>query len=418
MRSMFIFHRTGFGLSPPNNPVPRLSPKQNLMVGTLWTTYALFYLGRVNISVVLPSLALALNVSRAEVGVLGTVFFWVYGIGHFVSGEIGSHLSPFRLVSAGLLGIALVNLAFAFQTSLLVMLALWGINGIAQSTGWAPMFRILAEGLDRSQIKRVSTVMPFSYVVGTALTWTLIGAVAAGAGWQAAFWLPGLLTLGVLGFWWKMGMDAPKAKSAGFSLRHIAGEVRSLGFVLVATALVGFVFNGTIIWLPSYILDSALIPPPLVGMVAALMQVIAISGLFLARYWVVRSNQVFVTAVILFVAAAGALLLLSLTAGVLALLLVVLALIMLNGGFGLVVSSMPLLLAAPGRAASTTGSVNMMSNFFGGVAGFTVGGLVEISGWQAVFGLWGMALLLAAALLWQRRGDENRPLGALRAAAK
>ena len=74
-----------------------LTNRQNMMVGSLLATYALYYLGRVNISVVLPALALDLGVSRAEVGALGTIFFWVYGIFHFVSGEIGSHVSPFRL---------------------------------------------------------------------------------------------------------------------------------------------------------------------------------------------------------------------------------------------------------------------------------------------------------------------------------
>ena len=128
-----------------------LNKRQNVIVGTLWITYALFYLGRVNLSVVLPALALDLEVGMAEVGALGTVYFWVYGIAHFVSGQVGSQVSPFRMVGFGLLGIALVNIAFAFQTSLLVMLLLWGINGIAQSAGWSPMFRILAERLDRGK---------------------------------------------------------------------------------------------------------------------------------------------------------------------------------------------------------------------------------------------------------------------------
>ena len=51
-----------------------LSKQQNMMVGTLLVTYALYYLGRVNISMVLPALALDLGVSRAEVGALGTIF--------------------------------------------------------------------------------------------------------------------------------------------------------------------------------------------------------------------------------------------------------------------------------------------------------------------------------------------------------
>ncbi len=389
-----------------------LSKEQNRMVGVLLATYALYYLGRVNISLVLPALALDLGLSRAEVGALGTIFFWVYGIFHFISGEIGSHISPFRLVSLGLLASAIVNLVFAFQSSLFIMLILWGLNGVAQSGGWSPMFRILAERLDRAHLKRVSTVMPFSYVFGTALTWMLIGAVATGDNWRVAFWLPGLLLLIVLAFWRSAGIDAPPSRSSGIRLTVIIAEAREIAFVMLAAALSGFVFNGAIIWLPSYILDSGFIAENMVGAVAALTQGLAIVGLFLARYLALRSNQVFITAVILFATAAVAFLLLAITSGVWAIAVVAFALLVLNGAFGLTVSSMPLLLAPLGRASSTTGAVNMMSTFFGGMAGFSIGGLVELNGWSAVFALWGSLLLLTSTVIWRHRHQEYKRDGA------
>lgn len=383
-----------------------LRKPQNLIVGTLWITYAMYYLGRVNISVVLPMLALDLGASRAEVGALGTVFFWVYGIGHFVSGEIGSHVSPFRMVAFGLLATAIINLVFSFQTTLIAMLILWGLNGVAQSGGWSPMFRILAERLQPGRIKRVSTLMPFSYVFGTAITWTLIGAVASAGDWRIAFWLPALALLLVLVFWWKADIDAPKRKSSGLQLGTIISEARGIAFIMLAAAMSGYVFNGALIWLPTYILDTNLVAENLVGTVAALSQVIAIIGLFLARYRVVRGGQVFVTSVQMLSLAGIAFLLLAVTEGILMLLIVAIALMMLNGAFGLVVSSMPLLLARPGRASSITGSVNMMSTFFGGMAGFSIGGLVDASGWGAVFAFWGVLLLLASILIWRRRSLE------------
>lgn len=388
-----------------------LTKQQNMMVATLWVTYALFYLGRLNFSVVLPAIALDLQISRAEVGALGTAFFWVYGISHFFMGEIGSHISPFRIVSVGLLIIALANIAFAFQTSLIIMLALWGFNGIAQAAGWAPMLRILAERLDRAHLKRISTIMPFSYVFGTALTWTLIGMLTGGGDWRIGFWLPGLLLLLALAFWRRAGIDAPRSQSAGFRFADLFAEVRTISFALVTAALAGFVFNGTLIWLPSYILDSGLIPPHLVGVVAAVLQLIAAAGLLLSRIIVVRSGRAFPTTVLLFLVTALAFLLLTASDGALALVVVTFGLVTLNGAMGLVVSAMPLLLAPPGRAASVTGSVNMMSNFFGGLAGFTIGGLVEIAGWSPVFGLWAAALVIASAVLWWKRAEENRWAG-------
>ncbi len=189
-------------------------------------------------------------------------------------------------------------------------------------------------------------------------------------------------------------------------LSRIRAELRQITAVLLATALAGFVFNGMTIWLPTYILDSRLVPENAIGSVAAAMQVIAILGLFLARLRVLRGNQVFVTAAAMLAAAGFAMLSLTAAAGPLALLIICLGMIMLNGAFGLVVSAVPLLLAPPGRASSVTGSINMMSNFFGGMAGFTVGALVEWSSWAVAFGLWGALLLLASALVWLKRGAE------------
>lgn len=381
---------------------------QTLLVGALCATYGLFYLGRVNISVALPLLAVELNVGRAEVGILGTVFFWTYALGNFLWGEVGNHVRPFRVIGLGLLVSAIVNLVFGFQASLAAMLALWGVNGLAQAAGWSPMVRILAERLDPAHVKGVSTIMPFSYVIGTVVTWALIGAVATGANWRAAFWLPGAVLLLATALWWKAGIDAPKARSSGVRLSVIIDEARGAIFALLVAALAGFVRNGSIIWLPSYILDSGWFPDGLVGAVAALTQVIALAGIFLARRGVMRSNQVFLTAMLMFSAAGLGFLLLTLTTDLLSIALISLALMMLNGAFGLVTSSLPLLLASPGRASSIAGTLNMMATFAGGLAGFSIGGLVELSGWGAVFGLWGACLLLAAWVIWRQRAEETR----------
>ena len=385
-----------------------LSKRQNLVVGALCATYGLLYLGRVNISVVLPLLAIELDVSRAEVGILGTVFFWTYGIGNFINGEIGSRVSPIRLVALGLLLTAMVNLAFGFQTSLLMMLGLWGLNGLAQSAGWPPMIRILAERLERSQVKRVSTIMPFSYVIGTVVTWALIGALATGDNWRLAFWLPGLVLLLVAALWGRAGIGARKPQSSGAGASAIIAEARGVAFALLVSALAGFVRNGSIIWLPTYILDSELIGDNLVGAVAALTQLVAIPGLLLARRRVAQSNQVLTTAALMLAAAGLAFLPLTLIADALALAVLCLAMMLLGGAFGLVTSSMPLILAPPGRASSIAGTLNMMATFAGGLAGFSIGGLVESSGWGAVFGLWGVMLLLASAATWVHRGAEDR----------
>ena len=390
---------------------PALSRRQILTVAVICVTYGLFYLGRVNISVVLPLIAVELDVGRAEIGILGTVFFWVYAVGNFVNGQLGSHFSPNRLVGLGLLFSAIANLLFSFQASLLMMLVLWGINGFAQSAGWPPMIRILAERLHPSHLKRVSTVVPVSYVVGTVATWALIGALAHGESWRVAFWLPGLVLMLTAALWWKGGIDAPSREPSRIRVAAIVAEGRAVAFALLVSALAGFVRNGSIIWLPTYFLDSQLIAPHLVGAVAALTQIAAIPGLMLARQLVVRTNQVLLTCALMLGGCGLVFVLLSATSGALSLAVVCLAMMILGGAFGLVTSSMPVILSPPGRASSIAGTLNMMATFAGGLAGFSIGAIVERNSWNAVMALWGIILLLAAAVTWRYRHEEDNVHG-------
>ena len=388
-----------------------LANRQNLLVGALCATYGLFYFGRVNISVVLPLLAIELDVSRAQVGILGTVFFWTYAIGNFVNGEIGSHVSPYRVIGVGLLITAIVNLVFGFQTSLLFMLVLWGINGLAQSGGWPLIVRILAERLDPSRIKQVSTVVPFSYVIGTVVTWTLIGAVAAGENWRLAFWLPGLILLLTAALWWKGALMRRRLVRAVCAFRRSSPKRAALPLPWWYRHWLASYATATIIWLPTYILDSELIAENLVGAVAAITQLVAIPGILLARHSVVRSNRVLFTAALLLGATGFAFLLLTLAVGVSSMIVLCLAMMLLGGAFGLVTTSMPLILAPPGRASSVAGTLNMMATLAGGLAGFSIGALVDRSGWTGVFGLWGIMLLLASAVAWRRQHMEEDHAG-------
>ena len=81
---------------------PALTGEQRTLVSGLWLTYALYYVGRVNLSPALVPMAAALGLSRAEVGVIGSALFWSYGIGHLINGQLGNRYRPRVIVGVGL----------------------------------------------------------------------------------------------------------------------------------------------------------------------------------------------------------------------------------------------------------------------------------------------------------------------------
>ncbi|MEL7235623.1 MAG: MFS transporter, partial [Chloroflexota bacterium] len=197
-----------------------LSGEQQRVVWIAWLTYAMFYLGRLNISPALPAIAESLDIGLGEVGLLGTVFFWCYALGQFINGQLGNVLRPHWMIFTGLLVIAASNLLFALQTQLWVMAVFWGVNGFAQASGWGPMLRIISTYLDTEQRRRVSTLFSMSFQVGVAISWGLAGVLLLIGPWQVAFQVPAVLLILIAVLWRVTGLDADSddAPAAGFSL--------------------------------------------------------------------------------------------------------------------------------------------------------------------------------------------------------
>jgi OPA family glycerol-3-phosphate transporter-like MFS transporter len=281
-----------------------LTAEQRRITLTAWATYACFYLGRLNLSVALPTLAVTLGASRAEVGVLGTVFFWTYGIGTLVSGELGNVVRPRLLVAGGLLVVILANLVFSVQDTLLIMAILWGINGFAQSTGWSPLLRVITDHLSLPQRKRISTLFPISFQIGAAATWIIAGSVIAVWGWRAAFWISGLLLCLTLAHWWWSRIDGIPGQSSRFDRTSTVRELRHYMPLLLANALGGFVLVGSILWTPTYVVDTGYVSAAATGVVSALLPLIGILGMVASSLLVRRSGRAEIAAMQLLVAGA------------------------------------------------------------------------------------------------------------------
>ena len=79
------------------------------------------------------------GLSKPQAGLIGTLFFVVYGVCQLLSGFLGDRISPKKLIFTGVTGSALLNLGMGLSgASYPVMLALWTLNGVFQSLLWSP----------------------------------------------------------------------------------------------------------------------------------------------------------------------------------------------------------------------------------------------------------------------------------------
>ena len=239
-----------------------LRPDQRRLVALAWIAYAAYYLGRVNIATALPAMQSELGLTAAQVGLFGTLFFWVYAVGQLVNGRLGDRFSPRRFVVIGLLGSAAANLLFGLSSPWWLLLLLWAVNGWLQAVGWGPTLRLLANWLTPGQRARIATPFGTSFVAGNALTWVLTGWLVGWYGWRAGFVIPAALMAAVGLVFWFLASDAPAGATVPAAATPAGGEspfalaaVRRAGPALLAAVATGFCYAALLLWTPTYFVD-------------------------------------------------------------------------------------------------------------------------------------------------------------------
>ena len=113
------------------------------MFWKLWSSYAAFYFGRVNLSIVMPVLLATYgDLSLYSVGWVASGFLGAYAIGQFVHGQLSEKYNPVMYLTIGLLGSAVINLALGFSAGFFFILLIGEIiDGGFQSMGWSSTVR-------------------------------------------------------------------------------------------------------------------------------------------------------------------------------------------------------------------------------------------------------------------------------------
>lgn len=155
--------------------------------------YATFYLVRNNLPVVSKEMGQALVYSKDQIGDMLAVMVAVYGLGRFVMGSLSDRSNPRYFMALGLFATAACNFAFAAASSYPAHLALWGLNGLAQSMGWAPCGRSLSHWYSVRERGTIFGFWNLAQNVGGGLIGVIAAYSAEWLGWRSAFYVPGIL---------------------------------------------------------------------------------------------------------------------------------------------------------------------------------------------------------------------------------
>jgi len=166
----------------------------------MYLGYAFFYFTRKSFTFAMPLMIDELGFTKADLGILGSILYFTYGISKFFSGIMSDRSNPRYFMAIGLIATGLWNICFGFSSSLLFFAIFWGLNGWFQGWGWPPCARFLTHWYAKKERGRWWGIWSTSHNLGGALIPVIVGLVAASYGWRMAMYVPGITCI-ICGFW-------------------------------------------------------------------------------------------------------------------------------------------------------------------------------------------------------------------------
>ena len=259
----------------PAGPPPSMAAKddagrEKAAVWLGFTALALCYLDRLNMTLLLPTMARDLQWdTNAQAGVLNAFFG-----GYLLTQVVGGHLAN-RQGGAWVLARAVV--LWSAATAAVAVVADLGVAsvvacrfalGIAEGVTFPAAFALLAEHVPEAQRTKAAATMLLGAHVGTIVGTVAVPASARAMGWHLSF-----VAMGLLGaVWlvvqrgWTAALPAPSGNSRGARV-HGGGVpwkrlVAAPALIGIACAHVGnnFSFYLVFSWLPSFFVDELNVP--------------------------------------------------------------------------------------------------------------------------------------------------------------
>lgn len=165
-----------------------------------WLAYAGFYLTRKSFAVAKVGLADDSDIlmSKTVMGNLDFIYLTAYAAGQFICGIFGDRFGTRKIVLAGMLCSVIVGFAMGLSSIVLLFGVLLGLQGLCQSTGWAPLTKNIGYWFSQRERGVVVGCWCTNYAFGGFVAALLAGYAADYFGnWRYAFFVPATALLGV-----------------------------------------------------------------------------------------------------------------------------------------------------------------------------------------------------------------------------
>ncbi|MDE6751413.1 MAG: MFS transporter [Eubacterium sp.] len=380
--------------------------QSRVVVIVLWLVYASAYFGRTCYSAAIASIVNDGIYSKADIGIVGTVFFVCYGVGQIVNGILGDRINPFKMVLFGafLSGICCISIAFAESIS--AMSVIWGANGIFQSMLWSPLLRIYSETIHERLRHKAVLNIALSLPVGTVCSYLVSTFIIKYTSYKYVFISGGIVIfimflIAFLSFLSIRNGIAKERRAVLLSADNDAPEktnlwkvilLSGLFVILVPSFLHGMMRDGITNWVPTMITEVYGVSPSLSTFLTIALPIFNAFGAYAVTplYKKFGENEMKTAGATAAVALVPMLLLMligkvSVFVAVLLLALTTASMYALNY---LIISRVPVRFASYSCTSSISGILNSFAYIGCSVSVYGFGAVSQKMGWTAVIMIW------------------------------
>lgn len=268
----------------------------------LFTAMLISYVHRIALSVAAPFISADLNLSKTEMGILLSSFFWVYAFMQMPAGWIVDRFGVRRVYSIGFIFWSLASALTGLGVGMASLLGLRIATGAGQAITFPASSRACASWFPQRERGTVTGVYLTGVRMGAALVSWLGAYFLARYSWKLFFLIIGLAPLIWLWPWnrflskWetrKEALPGAQTNSTSFLQSLLLLRYRSVFGIFLGFFAYDYAWYVFLTWLPSYLKDERKFTTSEMGIYSATplvaMSIIIVLAGFLSD-WLVRQG--------------------------------------------------------------------------------------------------------------------------------
>jgi len=177
-----------------------------------WLAYAGFNLTRMSFAVSKVSIEgdPLIHLSQTQMAWVDGAFLAAYAIGQFFWGVAGDRYGPRKVILAGMLCSVVTACVMGASASATMFVGLFFIQGLCQSSGWAPLVKNVGNFFSRRERGSVLGLWCTNYAVGGLIATVFASYIGEHFGWRYAFFVPAMVLMGIWVLFYLFQRDRPE----------------------------------------------------------------------------------------------------------------------------------------------------------------------------------------------------------------